>query len=189
MARVEKTTSSALAGSIYKSVANVTGEITTQYILRYIPNDDGTNDKTFRELNVKVALPDVKERTALYFEHSARCKEQIQRCARVHRNLVVLDLRDEVKPQIFPLKPVGEYGHRLVLDIFPSRPVDALASVIERGAAPATAIALAQPEAPEPAPSAAPAVEHAVVTAAAMQSAPTTTQVMPLVFIKSFARI
>ncbi|WP_313703572.1 exopolyphosphatase [Massilia sp.] len=42
-----------------------------------------------------MALPDVKERTALYFEHSARCKEQIQRCARVHRNLVVLDLREE----------------------------------------------------------------------------------------------
>jgi nanoRNase/pAp phosphatase (c-di-AMP/oligoRNAs hydrolase) len=40
-------------------------------------------------------LPDVRERTTLYFEHSNRCKEQIQRCARVHKNLVVLDLRDE----------------------------------------------------------------------------------------------
>ncbi len=42
-----------------------------------------------------MALPDVKERTALYFEHSERCKEQIRRCAKVHRNLVVLDLREE----------------------------------------------------------------------------------------------
>jgi nanoRNase/pAp phosphatase (c-di-AMP/oligoRNAs hydrolase) len=42
-----------------------------------------------------MALPDVKERTALYFEHSERCKEQIRRCAQVHRNLVVLDLRQE----------------------------------------------------------------------------------------------
>jgi nanoRNase/pAp phosphatase (c-di-AMP/oligoRNAs hydrolase) len=42
-----------------------------------------------------MALPDVRERTALYFEHSERCKEQIGRCARVHRNLVVLDLRGE----------------------------------------------------------------------------------------------
>jgi nanoRNase/pAp phosphatase (c-di-AMP/oligoRNAs hydrolase) len=40
-------------------------------------------------------LPDVRERTTLYFEHSNRCKEQIRRCARVHKNLVVLDLRNE----------------------------------------------------------------------------------------------
>ena len=44
-------------------------------------------------------LPDVRERTTLYFEHSSRCKEQIKRCARVHANLVVLDLRNE--PVIF----------------------------------------------------------------------------------------
>ena len=30
---------------------------------------------------------------------------------------MVLELRQEVKPQIFMLKPVGEYGHRLVLDL------------------------------------------------------------------------
>lgn len=42
-----------------------------------------------------MALPDVRERTALYFEHSEQCKQQIRRCARVHRNLVVLDLREE----------------------------------------------------------------------------------------------
>ena len=40
-------------------------------------------------------LPDVQERKALYFEHSARCKEQIRRCATLHKNLVVLDLRAE----------------------------------------------------------------------------------------------
>jgi N-acetylmuramoyl-L-alanine amidase len=32
---------------------------------------------------------------------------------------LVLDLKAEVKPQVFTLKPVGEYGHRLVLDIYP----------------------------------------------------------------------
>lgn len=42
-----------------------------------------------------MAMPDVRERTALYFEHASRCKEQIRRCARVQRNLVVLDLREE----------------------------------------------------------------------------------------------
>ncbi|MBC3919673.1 exopolyphosphatase [Undibacterium sp. CY18W] len=39
--------------------------------------------------------PDVKERVDLYFEHEEKCKEQIQRCATVHNNLVVLDLRTE----------------------------------------------------------------------------------------------
>ena len=39
--------------------------------------------------------PDVKERVELYFAHAAQAEEQIRRCATVHGNLVVLDLRDE----------------------------------------------------------------------------------------------
>jgi len=42
-----------------------------------------------------LALPDVKERVDLYFEHAERAKEQIKRCTRVHGNLAVLDLRGE----------------------------------------------------------------------------------------------
>lgn len=40
-------------------------------------------------------LPDVRERTDLYFEHQERFKEQLRRCSTVHKNLVVLDLRNE----------------------------------------------------------------------------------------------
>lgn len=40
-------------------------------------------------------LEDVKERTDLYFEHDTKAKEQIQRCATVYDNLVVLDLLNE----------------------------------------------------------------------------------------------
>jgi nanoRNase/pAp phosphatase (c-di-AMP/oligoRNAs hydrolase) len=40
-------------------------------------------------------LPDVKERVDLYREHAPKQQEQIRRCAKVHGNLVVLDLRDE----------------------------------------------------------------------------------------------
>jgi len=40
-------------------------------------------------------LPDVKERVDLYFEHQDKFKEQLRRCATVHKNLVVLDLRGE----------------------------------------------------------------------------------------------
>ena len=42
-----------------------------------------------------LALPDVKERVDLYFEHATKAKEQIQRCTTVHGNLAVLDLRHE----------------------------------------------------------------------------------------------
>ena len=42
-----------------------------------------------------LALPDVKERTDLYFDHEEKFQEQIKRCSTVHGNLVVLDLREE----------------------------------------------------------------------------------------------
>jgi N-acetylmuramoyl-L-alanine amidase len=51
---------------------------------------------------------------------------------------VVIELKGEVKPQVFALKPVGEYGHRLVLDLFPAEPVDPLMALLEKsdGSAP-----------------------------------------------------
>ena len=42
-----------------------------------------------------LALPDVAERVDLYFEHEPMFKEQIKRNTTVHRNLAVLDLREE----------------------------------------------------------------------------------------------
>ena len=39
---------------------------------------------------------------------------------------LVLDLKNEAVPQAFILKPVGNYGHRLVLDIYPVVPPDPL---------------------------------------------------------------
>ena len=42
-----------------------------------------------------LALPDVKERVDLYLDQKQKAGEQIQRCAKVHQNLVVLDLRNE----------------------------------------------------------------------------------------------
>ncbi len=42
-----------------------------------------------------LALPDVKERVDLYFEHAEKAKEQIKRCTTLHKNLAVLDLRNE----------------------------------------------------------------------------------------------
>jgi N-acetylmuramoyl-L-alanine amidase len=45
---------------------------------------------------------------------------------------LVLDLKTEVKPQLFVLKPVAEYGYRLVLDVYPAHPVDPLMALLEQ---------------------------------------------------------
>lgn len=42
-----------------------------------------------------LTLPDVQERVDLYMSHAEKAKEQILRCTRVHKNLAVLDLRQE----------------------------------------------------------------------------------------------
>ncbi|HEX5802550.1 MAG TPA: N-acetylmuramoyl-L-alanine amidase [Azospira sp.] len=45
---------------------------------------------------------------------------------------LVMELKTEVAPQVFVLQPVGEYGHRLVLDVYPAHPVDPLMALIEK---------------------------------------------------------
>lgn len=52
---------SEIATGIFKAIANVSGEVTTQYILRYTP--DATDvGRQFRNLRVEVSLPNVKVR-------------------------------------------------------------------------------------------------------------------------------
>lgn len=53
---------------------------------------DYCRDHSIEEI---LALPDVRERVELYFEHAALAREQLLRCSTVHDNLLVLDLRDE----------------------------------------------------------------------------------------------
>jgi N-acetylmuramoyl-L-alanine amidase len=65
---------------------------------------------------------------------------------------LVIELKAEVKPQVFTLKPVGEYGHRLVLDLYPLEPVDPLMSLLEQGdikTEPEPVVAKAQPKVSE----------------------------------------
>jgi len=45
---------------------------------------------------------------------------------------LVIELKSEVKPQVFSLLPVGEYGHRLVLDLYPVEPIDPLMALLEK---------------------------------------------------------
>jgi N-acetylmuramoyl-L-alanine amidase len=44
---------------------------------------------------------------------------------------VVLDLKAAVRPQVFALKPIAEYAHRLVLDLYPLVPPDPLVALLE----------------------------------------------------------
>ena len=64
---------------------------------------------------------------------------------------VVLDLKTVVKAQAFTIKPVADYGHRLVLDIYPAVPTDPLLALLQDEAAKKSAPA-AQPPIAEAAP-------------------------------------
>jgi len=46
---------------------------------------------------------------------------------------LVFDLKAEINPQVFTLAPIGEYRHRLIFDLYPHNPPDALAALIETG--------------------------------------------------------
>ncbi len=44
---------------------------------------------------------------------------------------LVIELKAEVKPQVFSLAPVGEYGHRLVVDLYPAEEPDPLLALLD----------------------------------------------------------
>jgi len=44
---------------------------------------------------------------------------------------IVLDLKTQVNPQLFGLSPVAEYGHRVVLDLYPLTPPDPLMALLD----------------------------------------------------------
>jgi N-acetylmuramoyl-L-alanine amidase len=50
---------------------------------------------------------------------------------------LVLELKEDVKPQVFSLAPAGPYQHRLVLDLYPVNPPDPLLALLrEQGVPP-----------------------------------------------------
>ncbi|MDQ1315818.1 MAG: N-acetylmuramoyl-L-alanine amidase [Pseudomonadota bacterium] len=60
---------------------------------------------------------------------------------------VVLDLKTAVKPSVFQLQPLGQYGHRLVIDLYPvqTQAEPAVAAAVSPPAAVATPPAAASP--------------------------------------------
>jgi VWFA-related protein len=51
----------AIASGMFRAIADVSGEVTTQYVLRYIPTDTDV-PKTFRNIRVEVNVPGVQVR-------------------------------------------------------------------------------------------------------------------------------
>ncbi|MFW2455470.1 N-acetylmuramoyl-L-alanine amidase [Methyloversatilis discipulorum] len=79
---------------------------------------------------------------------------------------LVMELKTEVKPQVFTLAPVGQYGHRLVMDIYPAMPIDPLMRLARQGDIQYQGdVAPDQPDAPAQSPAAEPAPEPANQTA------------------------
>jgi len=76
---------------------------------------------------------------------------KVVRVARFKPGVVrlVFDLKTEVKPAIFSVKPVGEYAHRLVLDIYPAKPSDPLLALLETGNAVDAAAGMNTPAKPD----------------------------------------
>jgi N-acetylmuramoyl-L-alanine amidase len=73
---------------------------------------------------------------------------------------LVIDLKSDVRPQVFALPPIGGYGHRLVIDLYPLVPADPLLALLQRKEAdapapPAAREPGARPDAPRKAPPAA----------------------------------
>ncbi|MFO1312195.1 MAG: N-acetylmuramoyl-L-alanine amidase [Burkholderiales bacterium] len=67
---------------------------------------------------------------------------------------VVLILKGEIRPDVFALPPVAEYGHRLILDLYPVVPLDPLMAFLEAEAKKDKKIAAAPPAPERPAESA-----------------------------------
>ncbi|TAL23548.1 MAG: N-acetylmuramoyl-L-alanine amidase [Aquabacterium sp.] len=68
---------------------------------------------------------------------------------------MVIDLKQAVKPDVFPLKPVAAYKHRLVFDLHPQGGRDPLLDLTQAASSPAPAATQPKPPASSPAASAA----------------------------------
>ncbi len=86
---------------------------------RLVVDLDGVDlDQTLRDLVAKVRADDP------YIEQ-VRVGQFKPRVVRL-----VFDLKEAIAPQLFTLAPVGEYRHRVVLDLYPLEPIDPLRALL-----------------------------------------------------------
>ena len=98
--------------------------------------DDLAVTPTLEELNAKIGAADP-------YVKSVRIGRPKPGTVRL-----VFDLKADVKPEVFTLRPIAEYGHRLVLDIYPAMANDPLIALLEKNQASPPA---ATPASPAPA--------------------------------------
>jgi N-acetylmuramoyl-L-alanine amidase len=98
--------------------------------------DDLAVTPTLEELNAKIGASDP-------YVKSVRIGRPKPGTVRL-----VFDLKADVKPEVFTLRPIAEYGHRLVLDIYPAMASDPLIALLEKNQTPPPA---ATPATPAPA--------------------------------------
>lgn len=97
---------------------------------------------------------------------------------------LVLDLKREAAPQLFELAPVKDYGHRLVLDVYPRTPPDPLLALLDPAdiatAVPAPPVPAAQPALTLDTLKSAPDTPSATPPAASVQAPPQRTAIPEL---------
>ena len=59
---------------------------------------------------------------------------------------LVFDLKEPIKPQLFTLEPVAEYRYRMVFDLYPTTPPDALMTLVKNSARKESALAKSNEE-------------------------------------------
>jgi N-acetylmuramoyl-L-alanine amidase len=62
---------------------------------------------------------------------------------------LVIELKEDIKPQVFSLEPVGPYQHRLVMDLYPVEPPDPLMALLREQATPRDSDFMASQRPPE----------------------------------------
>ncbi len=62
---------------------------------------------------------------------------------------LVIELKEDIKPQVFLLEPVGPYQHRLVMDLYPVEPPDPLMALLREQATPRDSDFMASQRPPE----------------------------------------
>src|SRR5215203_1600180 len=63
---------------------------------------------------------------------------------------LVIELKEDIKPQVFALEPVAPYQHRLVMDLYPVNPPDPLLALLREQARPRDADATMRAETKPP---------------------------------------
>jgi len=146
--------------------------------VRVWPSEDYTrvtleNDSNLKITNFTVKNPDRLVVDIEGIELNATLKDLVAkiqpndpyikqvRVAQNRTNVVrlVFDLKDEIKPQVFTLEPVGDYKYRFVIDLYPATPPDPIASLIQKGNWPKGVQSELKPPLAEAKPDNAPAAE------------------------------